>query len=105
SLFVRGGESNFSKVLIDGIPVNDVGGGFEFANLGSTGVDRVEVLRGPNSVLYGSDALGAVINVTTRRGVSLVPQFELSSEGGNFATLRNDASVAGAIRQFDYFSE
>jgi iron complex outermembrane receptor protein/vitamin B12 transporter len=105
SLFVRGGESNFSKVLIDGIPVNDVGGDFEFANLASTGVDRVEVLRGPNSVLYGSDALGAVINVTTRRGVSLVPQFEFSSEGGNFATLRNDASVAGAIRQFDYFSE
>ena len=105
SLFVRGGESNFNKVLVDGIPVNDVGGVFEFANLASTAVDRVEVLRGPNSVLYGSDALGAVINVTTRHGVSLVPQLEFSSEGGNFGTLRNDASVAGAIRQFDYFSE
>lgn len=105
SLFVRGGESNFNKVLVDGIPVNDVGGVFEFANLASTGVDQVEILRGPNSVLYGTDALGAVINVTTRHGVSTIPQFDLYSEGGNFGTLRNDASVAGGFRQFDYFSE
>lgn len=105
SLFVRGGESNFNKVLVDGIPANDIGGVFEFANLASGGVEQVEILRGPNSVLYGTDALGAVINVTTRRGVSTIPQFDLSSEGGNFATIRNDASVAGGFRQFDYFSE
>lgn len=105
SLFVRGGESNFNKVLVDGIPVNDIGGDFEFANLANTGVEQVEILRGPNSVLYGTDALGAVINVTTRRGVSTIPQVDVSSEGGNFGTSRNAASVAGGFRQFDYFSE
>jgi iron complex outermembrane receptor protein/vitamin B12 transporter len=105
SLFVRGGDSNFNKVLIDGIPVNDIGGDFEFANLAGTGVEEVEILRGPNSVLYGSDALSSVVNVTTRHGVSTIPQFALSSEGGNFGTYRDDASLAGAFRQFDYFSE
>lgn len=105
ALFVRGGESNFNKVLIDGIPVNDIGGVFEFANLAGSGVEQVEILRGPNSVLYGTDALAAVINVTSRRGASTIPQFELSSEGGNFRTIRNDASVAGGFRGLDYFSE
>jgi vitamin B12 transporter len=105
SVFVRGGDSNFNKVLIDGIPANDVGGAFEFANLSDSGVEQVEILEGPNSVLYGTDALASVINVTTRHGISLVPQFDFSSEGGNFGTVRNAASVAGAVRQFDYFSE
>ena len=105
SLFVRGGDSDFNKVLIDGIPVNDIGGTFEFANLSDTGVDQVEILEGPNSVLYGTDALASVINVTTRHGTTLIPQFDFLSEGGNFNTVRNVASVAGAIRQFDYFSE
>ena len=105
SLFVRGGNSDFNKVLIDGIPMNDIGGSFEFANLSDTGVEQVEILEGPNSVLYGTDALASVVNVTTRHGSTLTPQFDLLSEGGNFNTVRNVASVAGAVRQFDYFSE
>lgn len=105
SLFVRGGNSDFNKVLIDGIPMNDIGGNFEFANLSDAGVEQVEILEGPNSVLYGTDALASVVNVTTRHGTTLTPQFDLLSEGGNFNTVRNVASVAGAVRQFDYFSE
>ena len=105
SLFVRGGNSDFNKVLIDGIPMNDIGGSFEFANLSDAGVEQVEILEGPNSVLYGTDALASVVNVTTRHGSTLTPQFDLLSEGGNFNTVRNVASVAGAVRQFDYFSE
>ena len=105
SLFVRGGNSDFNKVLIDGIPMNDIGGTFEFANLSDAGVEQVEILEGPNSVLYGTDALASVVNVTTRHGTTLTPQFDLLSEGGNFNTVRNVASVAGAVRQFDYFSE
>ena len=105
SLFVRGGDSDFNKVLIDGIPLNDIGGNFEFANMSDTGVEQVEVLEGPNSVLYGSDALASVINVTTRHGTTLVPQFNLLREAGNFNSVRNVASIAGAFRQFDYFSE
>ena len=57
SLFVRGGASNFNKVLIDGVPANDIGGAFDFSDLVATGVERIEVLRGSNSVRYGSDAL------------------------------------------------
>ena len=76
SLFVRGGASNFTKVLIDGVPANDIGGAFDFADLTTTGVDRVEVLRGSNSVLYGSDALAGVVNITTTRGHSLMPDAE-----------------------------
>ena len=74
SLFVRGGASNFTKVLIDGVPANDIGGAFDFADLATTGVERVEVLRGSNSVLYGSDALTGVVNITTRRGRSRIPE-------------------------------
>lgn len=57
SIFARGGGSNFNKVLIDGIPANDIGGAFEFANVSASGVNQVEVFRGANSVLYGADAL------------------------------------------------
>ena len=105
SVFVRGGNSEFNKVLIDGIPANDIGGSFDFANLSDSGVEQVEILEGPNSVLYGTDALASVINVTTRHGSTLVPQFDLLSEGGNFGTMRNAASIAGAVHKFDYFSE
>jgi vitamin B12 transporter len=105
SVFVRGGDDDFNKVLVDGIPVNDIGGAFEFANLSTRAVDRVEVLRGPNSVLYGSDTLSSVINVTTRHGTSTIPEFSYSVDGGNFGTLGNAVSAAGAFHQFDYFSE
>ncbi len=105
SVFVRGGDADFNKVLIDGIPANDVGGTVEFANLATTGVSEVEILRGPNSVLYGSDGLGSVINITTRRGTTAVPELTYSVDGGNFGTLREDGTLAGAYRQFDYFSE
>jgi vitamin B12 transporter len=105
SLFVRGGNSNSNKVLIDGIPANDIGGTFEFANLSTTGVDRVELFRGPNSVLYGSDAIASVVNITTRRGTSRLPELSLASSGGTFHTYDYSAALAGAYRNFDYFSE
>jgi len=105
SLFVRGGNADFNKVLVDGIPVNDIGGAFEFANLSTTGIDRSEVLRGPNSVLYGTDALGSVINLTSCHGTSPIPVLTYAVGGGNFGTLRQEASLGGAFRQFDYFSD
>ncbi|MFL5512775.1 MAG: TonB-dependent receptor plug domain-containing protein, partial [Gemmatimonadales bacterium] len=57
SLFLRGGESDYVKVLIDGVPVNQSGGGYNWANLTTDNVERIEVLRGPASVIYGSDAV------------------------------------------------
>lgn len=68
SLFLRGGESDYVKVLVDGVPVNDPGGAFDFADLSTDQVERVEVVRGPTSVLYGSDAMVGVVQVFTRRG-------------------------------------
>jgi vitamin B12 transporter len=70
SLFLRGGNSNFTKVLVDGMPANDIGGGFDFSHLDTAGVDRIEVLRQTNSVRYGSDALTGVVNIATRRGTA-----------------------------------
>lgn len=108
SVSIGGGglaSSSFNKVLLDGIPMNGIGGPLEFANISTTGVDSVEVLRGGNSVLYGTDALAGVINIKTPRGTATTPEITYSGSGGNFGTYRNDVSLGGALRQFDYFSE
>jgi len=104
-VFVRGGNANTTKVLIDGIPINDIGGQVEFANLGTSGVDQVEVLRGPNSVLFGADALAGVINLKTSQGATALPQLVYSADGGNFNTRRQEISVGGARGQVDYFAD
>ncbi len=105
STFIRGGDANFTKLLIDGVPANDIGGAVDFAEFAMTGVDRIEILRESNSVLFGSDALAGVISLTTRRGRSRTPEVSYSIDGGNLSTLRQAASVAGAVQRFDYFSE
>ncbi len=105
SLFLRGGDSDFNKVVIDGIPINAIGGGFDFGQLSNNGVSSVEVLRGSNSVLYGSDALSGVVNITSARGSTTIPELKYSVDAGNFGTLNEDVSLAGAFRRFDYFSE
>src|SRR5258705_4186454 len=105
SMFVRGGNSNFNKILIDGVAANDIGGGFDFAQVATAGVERIEVLRQSNSVMYGTDALSGVVNIITRRGRTRVPQADLSADGGNFNTRRASAALGGAVKRFDYFSE
>ncbi len=103
ALFVRGGASDFNKVLIDGVPANDIGGAFDFGGLSAAGVDRVEVLRTANSVQYGADALSGVINVTTPRGHTSTPELSYSIGGGNLGTVRQELSVGGVVDRFDYF--
>jgi vitamin B12 transporter len=105
SIFVRGGNSNFNKVLIDGIPANDIGGSVDLSQFSIAGVDRIEALRDPNSVVFGSDALSGVVSVITRRGRTRIPLGEFSIDGGNLATHHEAASVGGTVRRFDYFSE
>jgi outer membrane cobalamin receptor len=68
SLFVRGGESDYTKVLVDGVPVNDPGGAYDLAHLTIDAVERIELVRGPASVLYGSDAVTGVLQIVTRAG-------------------------------------
>jgi iron complex outermembrane receptor protein/vitamin B12 transporter len=104
SIFVRGGNSNFNKVLIDGIPVNDIGGGVDLSQYSAAGVDRIEALRDPNSVVFGSDALSGVVSVISRRGQTRIPLGEFSIDGGNLGTHHEAASAGGVVRRFDYFS-
>ena len=105
SVFLRGGAANFNKVLVDGIPANDIGGAFDFAQLATAGVDRVEVLRQTNSVMYGSDALAGVIAIATRRGRTRKPELTYSADGGNLGTFSTEGGVGGIVKRFDYFSE
>jgi vitamin B12 transporter len=104
-LFVRGGNSDANKVLIDGIPANDIGGAVDFGVLAASGIDRVEVLRGPNSALYGSDALAGVVSLTTPRGVTPLPEVSYLIDGGNFGTYRQEGKLGGSHKEFDYFSD
>lgn len=105
SLFIRGGESKFNKVLLDGVPLNEIGGTVDFGGILTTGIDQVEILRGPNSVLYGADALSGVVNLTTQQGSTFTPQLSYAFDAGNFNSLHNDLSFGGIFRQIDYFSE
>ena len=103
ALFVRGGASDFNKVLVDGIPANDIGGAFDVGALSAAGVDRIEVLRTANSVQYGADALSGVVNVTTPRGRTETPELSYSIDGGNLGTLQQEFEVSGVVDRFDYF--
>lgn len=67
-LFLRGGESDYTKVLVDGVPINNPGGALNLANLSLDDVERIEVVRGPVSVLHGADAMSGVIQIVTRKG-------------------------------------
>jgi vitamin B12 transporter len=104
SVFVRGGPSDANKVLLDGIPINDIGGGIDFSYLQADGVNRVEFQRGPNSALYGSDALASVISLSTERGDTPLPLFSYAADGGSFGTYHQDGSVGGYWKRFDYFT-
>ena len=67
-VFLRGGESDFAMIMIDGVKINDDGGLFDLAHLNTDNVERIEVVRGPQSALYGADAMTGVINIITRKG-------------------------------------
>ncbi len=104
SIFMRGTNSNQVKVLVDGIDVSDtsnVAGAFDFAHLLTNGIERVEVLRGPQSGVYGSDAIGGVINVITKGGSGPF-EAEVSAEGGTFESNNEAASLSGQAGNFHY---
>lgn len=103
SLFVRGGNSDANKILIDGVTAEDVGGRFDFGTVSSTALSDIELYRGPNSVLYGSDAEASVVSLATPRGSSLKPVLNYSGDAGNFHTYRNEGTLSGAYNRLDYY--
>lgn len=102
SLFVRGGESRYNRVLVDGVPVNDPGGFFDFGVVPLFQVDRVEMVRGPASSLYGSDAMTSVVQFFSATGHSPRPELLLGADGGNFSTAHGYGALSGARSRFDY---
>ena len=102
SLFVRGGESTYNKVIVDGVAVDNPGETFDFGTLALAQADRVEFVRGAQSTLYGSDAMTSVVQVWTRTGSTRIPDLRFGADGGNFGTANGYASLAGAHGRFDY---
>jgi vitamin B12 transporter len=103
-VFMRGTNNNHTKVLVDGIDVSDpssANASFDFSQFLTQDIERVEVLRGPQSGLYGSDAIGGVINIITKSGQGPA-QFQASAEGGTFETFNQTAGVRGSVEQFHY---
>ncbi len=96
-IFIRGGNSDYNLVMVDGIPLNQFGGDFDFAPLAVDGVDRVEVTRGPESALYGSNAVTGVINIVSQRGEGPA-HFSGLAEAGSFTTRRFSTGGSGLTR-------
>jgi iron complex outermembrane receptor protein/vitamin B12 transporter len=110
SLFIRGGNSTANQILIDGIPAEDVGGTFDFGTVSTTGIGfgsetstAIEIYRGPNSALFGTDAGAGIIYLSTPRGTGTQPVLNYSGEAGSLHTYRNEASVSGTLQRLDYF--
>ena len=102
SLFVEGGDSRYNKVLVDGVPINDPGGTFDFSTLPLAETDRLEFLHGAQSTTYGSDAMTSVVQVFARNGTTAIPEVRFGADGGNFGTAHGFVALSGARSRFDY---
>ena len=104
AVFLRGAQSDQVLVLVDGVEVNDPSGtgrGADLSQIPVENIERIEVLRGPQSTLYGADAMGGVVNIVTRKGTGPLSG-EVSAEGGSFNTFNETAAVRGGNRNFNY---
>jgi outer membrane cobalamin receptor len=104
SMFSRGGESDYNLVLIDGVRANQNGGFFDFSRISASDIQRVEIVRGGQSSLWGSDAMGSVVQIFTRRaGATDAPRVSGAIEGGSFDTWRGDTHLTGGVMgRLDY---
>jgi iron complex outermembrane receptor protein/vitamin B12 transporter len=105
SLFIRGGDSDANKILVDGVSAGDLGGRFDFGPLSTTAIERAEIYRGPDSNLYGADAASGVVSLTTPRGTTSFPSFLFHGDAGNFLTSQEDLEAAGTHNKLDYLGE
>src|ERR1019366_4258403 len=103
SLFIRGGDSDSNKIVLDGISIGDLGGQFDFGPLSTTAVQNAEVYRGPNTNLYGADAASGVVSLTTPHGTTSFPSLLFHGDWGNFSTSREELEASGAHNKIDYF--
>jgi vitamin B12 transporter len=101
-VFVRGGESTYNKVLIDGMPLNEPGGAFNFASLSPENIERIEVLRGAHSALFGSDAMASVIHLFSARPTTSRPQLNLTVDGGTYNTAHLATGVGARTGGVEY---
>src|SRR5256712_192383 len=101
SLFMRGGESDYTKVLLDGVPLNEAGGFIDLAHLTTDNVDRIEVVRGPVSVLYGTDAVTGVVQVFTRTGRGN-PRMGAELRGGTYGATAVALDIVGGSQHLSY---
>ena len=101
SLFMRGGENDYVKVLVDGVPVNQPGGGLDLAHLTTDNVDRIEVVRGPASVLYGSDAVTGVVQIFTRAGTGPT-RFGADVRAGTYGSTQFGFDLEGGTPTLGY---
>lgn len=102
SVFLNGGNSNFTKVLVDGTPANEPGNAVDFSNFTLDNIDKVEIVRGAESAIYGTDAVSGVIQVFTHRGATRIPELDLFADGGTYGTGRGGAQFSGLVGNFDY---
>lgn len=105
SLFIRGGDSDANKILVDGVDAGDLGGRFDFGPLTTTALEQAEVYRGTNSSLYGADAASGVVRLSTPRGTTSFPSLLFHGDFGNFTTEQEDLELAGAHNKLDYLGE
>lgn len=104
SIFMRGTNANHTKVILDGIDIGDPAnsnGAFDYAHLLTADIQQMEILRGPQSGLYGSDAIGGVISIITKKGEG-PPRVTGSLESGSFKTFNQTLGVSGAERNVNY---
>ncbi|MFZ0036233.1 MAG: TonB-dependent receptor [Candidatus Acidiferrales bacterium] len=100
--FLDGGDSNFTKFLVDGIPMNEPGGAIELENYSLQSVDKIEIVHGASSALFGSDAVDGVVQIFSHRGTTTAPELELTGEGGTFGTGLGNVQLSGVAGRFDY---
>ncbi len=102
SLFVRGGDSRYNKVIVDGVTVDEPGGTFDFGVVPMDQTERLEFVRGAQSTLYGSDAMSSVVQMWSSEGHSRTPELKFGADGGTYSTAHGYLSLAGAYNRFDY---
>jgi len=101
SLFMRGGESDYTKVLLDGVPLNQAGGAIDLAHLTTDNIDRIEIVRGPVSVLYGTDAVTGVVQIFTRRGQGPA-RLGADLRAGTYGSTQGAVDITGGTQTIGY---